>query len=54
MSGELTAVSTTSDILNATETHLITRIGRQLPVAAHRLSLSIESYLKNVTRALPH
>lgn len=52
MSGEVKAVPTTSKILNSTETFLITRVGRQLPVAAHRLSLSIESYLKKVTKAL--
>ena len=52
ISGELKAVPTDSKILNATETYLITRLGRQLPIAAHRLSLSIEAYLKNAMKAL--
>ncbi len=52
LSGELRAVATDSPILNATETYLITRLGRQLPIAAHRLSLSIAAYLKNAMQAL--
>ena len=50
MSGELKAIPTNSRILNATETHLITRVGRQLPIAAHRLLISVESFLKDMIR----
>ena len=51
MSGELKAIPTNSRILNATETYLITRVSRQLPIAAHRLLISVETFLKNMTRA---
>ena len=52
LSGELKAIATDNKVLNSTETFLITRVGRQLPIAAHRLSLSIESYLKGAIKAL--
>ena len=52
MSGELKAIPTNSRILNATETYLITRVGRQLPIAAHRLLISVEGFLKNMIKAL--
>lgn len=51
MSGKLKAIPTDSRILNATEAHLITRVGRQLPIAAQRLLISIESFLKDMIRA---
>lgn len=51
MSGELKAIPTNSKILNATETYLITRVGRQLPIAAHRLLVSVDSFLKNTIKA---
>lgn len=50
--GELRAIPTDNPILNATETCLISRIGRQLPIAAHKLSLNVEAYLKNVVKGL--
>jgi DNA-binding transcriptional LysR family regulator len=52
MSGELKAVPTNNKQFNATESVLITRIGRQLPIAAHHFSIKIESYLKNTIKAL--
>ncbi len=45
--GDLVALPTTSGILNSTKTSLITRAGRQLPVGAYRLLLSIEAHLKS-------
>ena len=51
MSGELKAIPTNSKILDATETYLITRVGRQLPIAAHRLLISVEGFLKNMIKA---
>ena len=51
MSGELKSVPTNCRILNATETYLITRVGRQLPIAAHRLLVSVDSFLKNTIKA---
>jgi len=47
MSGELKAIPTNNKQFNETQSFLITRIGRQLPIAAHHLAMSIESYLKN-------
>ena len=52
MSGELKAIPTNCKILDATETYLITRVGRQLPIAAHRLLISVEGFLKNMIKAL--
>ena len=51
MSGELKAIPTNSGILNATGACLITRIGRQLPIAAHSLLTSVESFLMNTAEA---
>ncbi len=45
--GILIALPTSNKTLNSTKTSLITRLGRQLPIGAYRLLLSIESYLKN-------
>jgi len=50
INGEFKALPTKNKILNSTKTSLITRIGRQLPVGAYRLLLSIESHLKNSMR----
>jgi DNA-binding transcriptional LysR family regulator len=47
LNGELEAVPTDNKILNSTKTSLITRIGRQLPIGAYHLLLSIEAYLKS-------
>jgi len=47
MDGDLIALPTTNRVLNATKTTLITRVGRQLPIGAYRLRLSIEAHLKN-------
>ncbi len=52
MSGELKAIPTNNKLFNATESVLITRIGRQLPIAAHHFSMRIETYLKNTIKAL--
>lgn len=52
LSGELIAIPTSNRVLNGTQTSLITRVGRQLPIAAYRLSMSIESYLKHTMKAL--
>ena len=52
MSEDLKILSTTNKILNSTKTSLITRVGRQLPMAAYRLLLSIEAYLKNTVQAM--
>ncbi len=52
LSGDLMALPTNNKILNSTSTSLISRIGRQLPIGAHRLSLIIETYLKNAVNAL--
>ena len=46
LDGDLIALSTNSELLNSTKTSLITRAGRQLPVGAYRLLLSLESHLK--------
>ncbi len=48
INGELKALPTESNTLNSTQTSLITRIGRQLPIGAYRLLLSIETYLRSV------
>lgn len=45
MNGDLKAIPTNNAVLNATKTSLITRIGRQLPVGAYRLLISIEEHL---------
>ena len=52
MSGDLKAIPTNNKQFNTTESYLVTRIGRQLPIAAHHLSMRIESYLKNTIKAL--
>ncbi len=44
--GDLKAIPTSNKTLNSTRTSLITRIGRQLPIGAYHLLLSIEIYLK--------
>ena len=51
MKGDLRALPTKNKILNSTRVSLITRIGRQLPIGAHRLLLRIETYLKDVIQA---
>jgi len=45
--GNLVAVDTENATLNSTKTSLVTRVGRQLPIGAYRLMLSLESYLKS-------
>ncbi len=52
MNGELKRLSTNNKTLNSTRTSLITRIGRQLPIGAYRLLLSIEAYLKDAIKSL--
>lgn len=52
MSGDLKAIPTDSDTLNSTKTSLITRVGRQLPIGAYHLLLSIESHLKSAIKVL--
>jgi DNA-binding transcriptional LysR family regulator len=49
--GTLVALATDSPILNGTKTSLITRVGRQLPMGAYRLMLSVEAHLKEVAGA---
>ena len=44
--GKLCAIPTNSAVLNATQTSLITRVGRQLAPSAHRLLVLVEGYLK--------
>lgn len=45
--GTLCALDTDNSILNSTKTSLVTRVGRQLPIGAYRLLLSLESFLKS-------
>lgn len=45
MNGDFKAIPTGNTLLNSTKTSLITRIGRQLPVGAYRLLISIEEHL---------
>jgi DNA-binding transcriptional LysR family regulator len=49
--GELEALPTNNKTLNSTKTSLITRIGRQLPIGAFHLLVSIEAYLKSAVKA---
>lgn len=46
VSGTLRALATDNSVLNSTHTSLITRVGRQLPIGAYRLLLSLEALLK--------
>jgi DNA-binding transcriptional LysR family regulator len=48
--GELEALPTNNKTLNSTKTSLITRIGRQLPIGAFHLLVSIEAYLKSAVK----
>ena len=50
-SGQLRAIPTNSEILNATETCIVTRLGRQLPVSAHSLLTNVEHFLMDATGA---
>ncbi|NIB40290.1 hypothetical protein HBA55_11880 [Pseudomaricurvus alkylphenolicus] len=50
LSGELLAIPTDNDALNTTEIGLITRVGHQLPTAAYKLMLHIESYFNSLIR----
>ena len=52
LNGELKRLSTNNKTLNSTRTSLITRLGRQLPIGAYRLLLSIETYLKDAIKSL--
>jgi len=47
LSGQLVALPVKNLTLSSTRFSLITRIGRQLPVGAHRFSLVIEAFLKS-------
>jgi DNA-binding transcriptional LysR family regulator len=44
--GDLVAVPTDSKILNGTKFTLITRVGRQLPLGAHRFMMMLEAHLR--------
>lgn len=44
--GTLCALDTNNSVLNSTKTSLVTRVGRQLPIGAYRLLLSLERFLK--------
>lgn len=46
-SGNLCALDSDNSILNSTKTSLVTRVGRQLPIGAYRLLLSLEALLKS-------
>ena len=48
--GGLEALPTNNKTLNSTKTSLITRIGRQLPIGAFHLLVSIEAYLKSAMK----
>ena len=48
--GEAHAVPTRNKTLNATKTSLIARLGRQLPIGAHRLSVDIERHLNTLVK----
>ncbi|WP_116365967.1 LysR substrate-binding domain-containing protein [Parahaliea mediterranea] len=52
LSGALYALDTDNSILNSTKTSLITRVGRQLPIGAYRLLLSLEGFLKAAEEAV--
>jgi DNA-binding transcriptional LysR family regulator len=45
--GTLFALSSSNSVLLGTQTSLITRVGRQLPVGAYRLMTCVESYLRS-------
>ncbi|RBP53572.1 LysR family transcriptional regulator [Arenicella xantha] len=47
--GTLVALASSNQVLNSTQTSLITRVGRQLPVGAYRLMNCIQVYLKSMT-----
>ena len=47
LSGQLVALPVKNLTLSSTRFSLITRIGRQLPIGAHRFSLVIEAFLKS-------
>lgn len=46
VAGTLRALVTENSVLNSTQTSLITRVGRQLPIGAFRLLLSLEALLR--------
>lgn len=50
VSGELVALTTDNKILNSTKTSLITRLGRQLTIGAHKLLMRIEGHLSDIAR----
>lgn len=52
LAGTLRALDTDNSILNSTRTSLVTRVGRQLPIGAYRLLLSLEGYLKSAAEAV--
>ena len=52
LSGQLIALPINNKTLSSTRFSLITRIGRQLPIGAHRFSLVIEAFLKSSVEAL--
>jgi DNA-binding transcriptional LysR family regulator len=52
--GDVVALGTDNPVLSGTQTSLITRVGRQLPLSAYRLLLSIEAHLKETARQGGH
>lgn len=46
--GSLRALASSNPVLHSTQTSLITRAGRQLPVGAYRLMTCVQTYLKGV------
>jgi DNA-binding transcriptional LysR family regulator len=52
LSGQLVCVPVKNKTLNLCKFSLITRVGRQLPIGAHRFLLAIEAFLKSGVGAL--
>ncbi|MDG1907221.1 MAG: LysR family transcriptional regulator [Arenicella sp.] len=48
--GSLVALASNNTMLNSTQTSLITRVGRQLPVGAYRLMNCMQIYLKSMSK----
>lgn len=44
--GSLHAIASSNPVLRSTQTSLITRVGRQLPVGAYRLMTSLQAFLR--------